>query len=241
MKKKLFLLPMFLLAFSLTACGGGSNPDPVDPSGGQTEKDPALDITSKTIKVDEEFTLTLKNPPEQAAIWSSQGSAVMMTLNSMVNPTSATIKGLEVGEATITVLAGNKTLTCRVTVQAKDTPAGEVVVNLYIKNNSGIAWWPSEDQVTYAYVWNGDGEEATNKQFLATTFVELLDENKTAHYTINVAAAPEKVLLLRCDKTVVTSVPTAWPESGVFNQTNDGTVAQGETGYYSDLSVKPSN
>lgn len=241
MKKKLFLLPLFLLTFSLTACGGGNNPgpsDPSDPSGGQTSKDPELDITSKTIKVDEEFTLTLKNPPEEPAIWSSQGNAVLITLNSMVKPTSAVIKGLQAGEATVTVLAGDKTLTCRVTVQAKTTPSEEVVVNLYLKNSQGIGWWPSDDQVTYAYVWNGEGDAATNKQFLATEFVELLDNNTTAYYKIKVTAAPEKLLLIRCDKTIVTSVPTSWPERGIFNQTNDATVSQGENGYYCDLTVK---
>ena len=85
--------------------------------------------------------------------------------------------------------------------------------------------------------------------FLAATYVASYDEGNTHYYEVAVENVPEHILLLRCDPAVITALPTAWPESGVWNQTNDGNVAQKTTGegseqtpvpgrYWVDLSIK---
>ena len=124
-------------------------------------------------------------------------------------------------------------------------PATGYEIECYVKKGTEVVtWWNDAEAVTYAYVWNGTGEGATDQQFLEAEFVEAYDEGKTLYFSVEVAALPEHILLIRCNPAVVTTLPTAWPEEGVWNQTNDGDVTQKAEeeqlidAWYADLTIK---
>ena len=80
-----------------------------------------LNFTTKAIKVDETFELVVSDVPDgMTPVWSKTGTAVSYVLSSAVSATSATVTGVEVGEATINVVVGEKTLSCAVNVSAND-------------------------------------------------------------------------------------------------------------------------
>ena len=92
---------------------GGNNNPPV-----QEKNKATFDVTNKTIKVDEEFTLSIIDAPKDAEIdWGMRGDAVTYTLNE--NETSALVKGVNIGSTTIRALVDEKALECVVTVEAK--------------------------------------------------------------------------------------------------------------------------
>ena len=91
------------------------------------KKDPKVDgvtlsATTKSIKVDEEFTLKATVTPadakNKAVTWESDKPAVATV------DKNGKVKGIAAGEATITVttVENNKTATCKVTVTAESTP-----------------------------------------------------------------------------------------------------------------------
>lgn len=109
-----------MLLSSCTPSGGGSQGGG---GGGEVVKDPELNVTEKTIKVDDEFDLTISNVPEGVVpVWSQQGTAITFQLTSIIKADSAKVKGVSAGQATITIMVGEKTLTCRVTVENKVEP-----------------------------------------------------------------------------------------------------------------------
>ena len=126
-KAKLLILP-FALGALLASCGNsggnvtGLSASDNSPATGlsASTKDPSLNITEKTIKVDEEFRLVINDIPEgETPVWSAQGTAISFTIPSPIKADTAIVKGLEEGNATLTIIVGQKTLTCVVTVTAK--------------------------------------------------------------------------------------------------------------------------
>lgn len=84
---------------------------------GGTPAEPTLNFTEKSIKVDEEFILKVNNVPDgEIPVWLLTGTSVLYTLESIVKADSAKVKGIAVGESTIRVDVGNKTLSCKITV-----------------------------------------------------------------------------------------------------------------------------
>ena len=87
-----------------------------------------LNVTTKTIREGEEFTLKATVSPADAAnkdvTWSTDKPAVATVENGKV-------KGIAVGEATITVTTkdGNKIDKCKVTVTAKSVAVTGVTLN----------------------------------------------------------------------------------------------------------------
>ncbi len=131
MKKfKVLLIPV-LFGMLLSGCTPTSNPQGGGGSGGEVAKDPELNITEKTIKVDDEFDLIINNVPDDVTpIWSQQGNAITFQLTSMVRATSAKVKGVSAGQATLTIVVGEKTLTCRVTVENKVEPKKYATISI---------------------------------------------------------------------------------------------------------------
>ena len=85
----------------------------------------SLNITSKKINVDDTFELVATVLPENAddkghINWTSSDDSVAQVIS--VGPSTATIKGLKDGTATITASCGGKTATCKVTVGDQPTP-----------------------------------------------------------------------------------------------------------------------
>ena len=163
-----------------------------------------------------------------SAAKSSESSAEQTTSQATDSSTS------QAGESTSTEPASSST-----------EPATGYEIECYVKKGTEVVtWWNDAEAVTYAYVWNGTGEGATDQQFLEAEFVEAYDEGKTLYFSVEVAALPEHILLIRCNPAVVTTLPTAWPEEGVWNQTNDGDVTQKAEeeqlidAWYADLTIK---
>lgn len=77
-----------------------------------------LSETSKTLKVDEEFTITVKINPENTT---EPKTVVWETSNALIATVDkGTVKAINLGDATITAKVGSKTATCKVTVSATD-------------------------------------------------------------------------------------------------------------------------
>ncbi|MBE6133620.1 MAG: hypothetical protein E7178_03000 [Erysipelotrichaceae bacterium] len=108
-------------------------------------------------------------------------------------------------------------------------PEDLLTIKCYLKKEGeNVSWWTSNNAVTYAQVWDVVDEVAKNIQFLEVKSITLKggDVNDN-YYEIEIdlgAARPQKILLLRCDPTVVTQTPTSWPSSGVWNQTLDADI-----------------
>lgn len=108
-------------------------------------------------------------------------------------------------------------------------PEDLLTIKCYLKKEGeNVSWWTSNNAVTYAQVWDVVDEVAKNIQFLEVKSITLKggDVNDN-YYEIEIdlgAARPQKILLLRCDPTVVTLTPTSWPSSGVWNQTLDADI-----------------
>ena len=129
-KFKALLIPL-LFGMLLSGCTPTTTPQGGGGSGGEVVKDPELNITEKTIKVDEEFDLIINNVPDDVTpVWSQQGSAITFQLTSMVRATSAKVKGVSAGQATLTIMVGEKTLTCRVTVENKVEPKKYATISI---------------------------------------------------------------------------------------------------------------
>ena len=177
--KLLKLLGVSLLIGGLVACGGGSggsqggeggggeNP-PVDPA-----KDPSLNITEKSIKVGEEFTLSVNDVPEgEIPIWTQSGTAVSFVLESIIKADSAKVKGEEAGEARISVIVGSKTLTCNITVTDKEP-------------DPGPGPGPQTGSVEIDF-WHTFGQTIVdNLQPQIDKFVKLIKDNEGVDVTVN--------------------------------------------------------
>ena len=99
-------------------------------------------------------------------------------------------------------------------------PIPNVTVNVYVKkNNQSVSWWTDANAYIVAEAVVG-GETV----FIEASHVGLIDSGKTQHYRIQVTALPTTVKMYRCDPSVVTSLPTTAPTTGVWNYTNAGTV-----------------
>lgn len=103
MKKKILsilaLLVMAITALTFGACGGGG--------GGETL---TLDVSVKSIKPYQIFTITATYSGEEEVTWSTSNSAIATVEN-------GTVTGVAPGEATITASAGEETAECYVTVE----------------------------------------------------------------------------------------------------------------------------
>ena len=124
---------------------------------GGTSAEPTLNFTEKSIKVDEEFILKVNNVPDgEIPVWLLTGTSVLYTLESIVKADSAKVKGIEVGESTIRVDVGNKTLSCKITVTSDD-PVGPVAPTSIKLNKNSLELKVGENEtLTTDYT----GEEA---------------------------------------------------------------------------------
>ena len=148
MKKSRLLLTILCAGLlTLSACnqgGGGITPE---------VKDPSLNFTEKTIDVDETFVLSVSDIPSGVIpTWSQTGTSVSYTLVDAQKADSATIKGLLAGESTISVAVGEKSLSCKVTVNGK-TPAGPTSIAL---NKSSLSLFVGD---TETLTTDYEGEE----------------------------------------------------------------------------------
>ena len=143
--------------------------------------------------------------------------------------------------------------------QPESQPAANVVECYLKKNGEDVSWWTSAEAKIYAYAWDGEDDpategvdETTNHRWFEATFVEAYDEGKTLYYEVQPGTqVPDHILFVRCNPELVATLPTEWPsaEGAVWNQTEDGTVAQKMEGeepdqtpvagrYWVDLAIK---
>jgi len=105
---------------TVKAGGGSSNINSV-----------SIDPSSVTLSLNEEKALTLVLDPSDADVtiyWESSNSSIAYV--QMTSKTTAKVKGLAAGQATLTAHAGNLTATCEVTVQSGSAvPVQSVTLN----------------------------------------------------------------------------------------------------------------
>ena len=131
------------------------------------------------------------------------------------------------GSDNIRVLyGGNYTISLNISTGKIDVtgtitdPIPNVTVNIYVKkNNENVSWWTDANAYIVAEAVIGG-----NTVFVEASHVGLIDSGKTQHYRIQVIDLPTTVKMYRCDPSVVTSLPTSAPTSGVWNYTNAGSV-----------------
>ena len=93
--------------------------------GGTTVESASIDPSSVSLQLDEEKILTLVMTPANAEVtiyWESANAYIANV--QMISMTQAKVKGVSVGETTITVHAGDKTATCAVKVE---DPSGNYI------------------------------------------------------------------------------------------------------------------
>lgn len=177
-KRKLILLPLFCLV--LAGCG---NVEPVIP----VVKDPTLSETAKSIQVDDSFVLSIKDAPTgKTPVWSKEGNAI--SLVSSDDNLSATITGIEAGEATVKVSGLLATdLTCTVTVTAKPVDRDPLTAPVLEVNaaKNGLTWAAIEDAVGYKITVNS-GEPTT------VTEPGYLFNEQPGEYTVAVVAKADE-------------------------------------------------
>ena len=160
MKKcKLIFLPLFCLL--LAGCGNSSQPGGDTPGGGETPavvNDASLSLAENSMRVDETFTLNVLNIPKGVTpSWSKEGNAITYETNTA--KTSAVVTAVEVGNATIKVVVGEKNLTCEITVSdspVQRTPLETPVLTVNADKN-GLTWGAVEGAEGYLIQIN-DGE-----------------------------------------------------------------------------------
>ena len=110
----------------VTQTGGGGG-------GGTTVESASVDPSSVTIQLDEEKVLTLVTVPADAEVtiyWESANQYIASV--QMISKMQAKVKGISVGETTLTVHAGDKTATCQVKVEdpsGTNIPVESVTLN----------------------------------------------------------------------------------------------------------------
>lgn len=151
-KRKLFLLPLFCLL--LTGCNTNKNSSGTNSNTSSSEvvNNASLSVTQKSIKVDDVFFISVKDAPKDVEpSWSKTGDAVNFEVTND-SKTSARVTGIAVGDSTISVAIGEKTLTCNVTVSAKPVlPAPVLELN---NQQNGLVWEPVENAAAYAVAIN---------------------------------------------------------------------------------------
>jgi uncharacterized lipoprotein YehR (DUF1307 family) len=116
-----------------------------------------LNKTKLTIKVDETYSLSLSGV-NKGVTWSSSDKAIVKVSS------TGKIKGLDVGEATITVAYKGKKYSCKVTVEYDiDTMLNDTygwVVDIWNDSFCNVTWYTS-------YGTNSIGEEMDIKEVIA--------------------------------------------------------------------------
>ena len=169
----------------------------------------SLDITSASLKVNENITLTATvtpaNATDKTVTWSSSDNSVATVSNGVVI-------AHKLGSATITAKAGEKTATCEITVEA--TPVTSITldktsVSLKVKETVTLTATVAPDDATDKTVtWTSSNEGiATVKDgvvtavSLGTATITAQAGEKTATCEITVEATP--VTSITLDKTSV--------------------------------------
>ena len=169
----------------------------------------SLDITSASLKVNENITLTATvtpaNATDKTVIWSSSNDGIATVKDGVVTAVS-------LGTATVTAQSGDKTATCEITVEA--TPVTSVTldktsVSLKVKETATLTATVAPDDATDKTVtWTSSNDGiATVKDgvvtavSLGTATVTAQAGDKTATCEITVEATPVTGITL--DRTSV--------------------------------------
>lgn len=111
---------------------------------------------------------------------------------------------------------------------------GSISVECFVTGNNIANWWNNDDVNTYAYVWNGSGEDDT---FYAVDSITAVSDNEIK-IVVTLPEEYDHILLVRVIPEYAPTVPTNWDfnkHEGWGSQTTNGDIGVNDGYYYSNL------
>ena len=162
--------------------------------GGSTLESVSIDPPSVTLQLNEEKILTLVMVPSDAEVtiyWESANQYIAYV--QMISMTQAKVKGVSVGETTVTVHAGDKTATCAVKVE--DPTGTNVPVESVSLNKTELTLSVGQQFQLIATVLP---EEATNKEVVWSSSVPSSKLYIDTNGMVSALAECEATVTVRC-------------------------------------------
>lgn len=162
--------------------------------GGSTIESASVNPSSLTLQLNEEKTVTLVMVPADAEVtiyWESANAYIANV--QMISKTQAKVKGVSVGETTITVHAGDKTATCAVKVE--DPSGTNIPVESVSLNKTELTLKVNEQFQLIATVLP---ENATNKEVVWSSSAPSSKLYIDANGMVSALAECEATVTVRC-------------------------------------------
>ncbi len=162
--------------------------------GSTTVESASVDPSSVTIQLDEEKVLTLVTVPADAEVTIYWESANQYIANvQMISKMQAKVKGISVGETTVTVHAGDKTATCQVKVE--DASGTNIPVESVTLNEHELSMNVNTQFQLVATVLP---ENATNKEVVWSSNVQSSKLYIDVNGMLTALQACEATITVRC-------------------------------------------
>lgn len=162
--------------------------------GGSTVESASVDPSSITLNLNEEQVLTLVMQPADAEVtiyWESANQYIADV--QMISMTQAKVKGVSVGQTTVTVHAGDKTATCEVTVE--DPTGASIPVESVSLNKTELSLAVGEQFQLIATVLP---ENASNKEVVWSSNVQSSKLYIDVNGMVSALAECEATVTVRC-------------------------------------------